>query len=588
MPLVKRLIGTILQSGSFFEARPKGRPGQFFPNEGEARAFFRRFVGTPQPLVPTRMTSGGASVSYVGDIRTQRKIDVYLTSFEAPPPPPPPDPPDLANRIVYGSRIGPFWQDAAKTIRAVVGGVDPVWVWETTGAGDFVWDGTGTIGTLAADGKGITFPTGGTSYTSTAAAAGTFSLYVCCDPHTPAAPNIVACSSSAQASFSIQPLYTGTSAYVVSGAGNDFVTDENVEATRGIAIAGTDAVIFAGEVEKPDTLGASSIASLRLGTTLPGVPFQGTIRAVLLYNVKHDAPMRAQVRSFLATTDVPQVTMQVLTHLHFEGTDGLLGPEKAALDAFQALHPDVVLTQGWNAMTFFLGAGPAVVVARYNALLKPGDEVANHFHGQYTWITPSPVTPRSLDTYTSTTIPSALGGYDVTMSSYTGTEYQQLVTFQLDNFSTNGAPRATAHVASAFLTDADTRAGLVAAGITRDLSPVPPALTAPVYGAVAQAVIASEYAGITTTSQPFTDGALLRIPCNGSMLAYGTLAQNREHFFDNVRVKRGTPLQRQIFACGFHFTAYEIGMASDFYTSIKAWAAANKVTLQFVTASAIS
>lgn len=291
-----------------------------------------------------------------------------------------------------------------------------------------------------------------------------------------------------------------------------------------------------------------------------------------------------------ASPTVYTPTVRFMAELHYEGSDSLLDPEKAALEAFRALHPEVRVTQCFNAQEYYLGADAATVTARYMALLNPNgeDEVACHFHPQGVWVTSQGVTLLLLETYASAVVPSVLSGYDVILTSYSDVDFATLLNYQLNQFQTQGFPRPTTYVAGGFLLNAQKRAVEVTCGITRDLGQVPSVLTAPVYGANLQTKSAIEYAGVTTTTQPTSSGGLIRVPTNAAMISYNPEATTLAAFDANADLALADPSYQPLHASGMHFSVSEINAMSAYVTAMKARAIVKGVALSFVRANEIN
>ncbi len=582
-------IGMIMRAGLGFDARAIGQGAQHCPNEGAAREYFRRFAGyAPQAgygQVLTR-TSGSVSVVFVPDVNRAGITDVYLQIPGAAPvpPEPPPVPPDPTHVVAYASRSGVYWQDLAKTILATNVG-DPVRVWEVPG-GDLVLH-TGTPGTLA-QGGGVTFPQGGTTYRSVLSAGAVFSLYCSINPEPGVAgANIAIASAGAELGTFLQPRANNNVLGVGLGGSFDItLPDTPFEEVRGLIANGASATWFSGTVSGSGSLAVGSIAGLQLGCTQMTWWFRGTIRAVLLYNVAHDASTRNEVVTFLNTANVTTCYLDVVTACHFEGDGGLTGASATDMLAFQAAYPTTPVTLCMAPQDFFLGTPAVDVAAAYQALQRPIDENAIHTHGQVEWITAAGVTPRLIQTFQSAVVAGT--GYFVIMSSYTQGELTTMMDFAADLFVTNGFFRPRTWLAGGYMYNAAGRAALVASGYTRDLSQVPPVLTDPIYTSAGfpnlVAKIDTEYVAVTVTSQPTLEAGLTRIPSNDSVINYNSLAINEDVLNRNIQAARGGTAK--VFVAAAHFGT--MMLLDPLYDAMIAYAAAHKVTLRFQRAKDIS
>lgn len=491
---------------------------------------------------------------------------------------------DSANIIAEASRFGPFWQDFGKTIPAVTPG-DPVRVWEVPG-GDLILTG-GSPGILAFGG-GVTFPSGGTHFTSTLSSGSTFSLYVDCDPQPGYnGTNIVACSSTAELSTWIQPYFSGS----ITGSGVGFPTggfastaDEPVERVRGMAAAGSTVTAFSGDNEFSGTYGVGSINTLRIGCSDPTFHFRGTVRSVLLYGVSHNMATRAAVRLWMAQQAAP-TTMRSVFALHVEGSESLLGAAKTSVDAYNAAHgADAPITVCASPNTYTLGATAPDITSRYQGLLGPNGELAVHVHGQNAWITILGVTTRYLETFASAITPGS--GYDTTWDSYDYGESLILFDGAADLFEAQGFPRPRTMLLGGYFGDDDNRLAMVAAGYTRDLSQVPASLTSSAYASFPnlQSKIATGYAGITPYSQPTSSGGLLRIPSTGAVLNYNSILVAKERVSRQIQAGRGSSF---VNVEGVHLDATDVDSMTAHVTWMKAYCIERAITFSGMRANQI-
>lgn len=512
-----------------------------------------------------------------------------LGGFLAPATGPEPSP-DPANDIAVFLSDAKMWQDVGKTVPAYPG--DLVEVIEVKG-GDLIREG-GTRATRTATG-GLKFANDGTRYRSVLATGGIFSLYVDLDPDTSGDPNIVVCSSSAPVGTFLQA-YAFDSAFRTNAAvgyptgGLAQAADEPVERVRGMVANGSSVVSFAGPVETAATLGVGAINTLQLGSNNPDFYCKHTINAVVLRNVADDAAMRQKYKLWMGRR-AAKARFGVAVVLHTEGGEPLSGADANAILACQALHDGVPLTLT-AAPSTFAALGAATAAARIRALLRPTDELALHTHFKQAAVTASGVTPRLVENFESASVDSDDDGYNVLASSYTRGELTQYLNYWLNIIEANNLPRPRTYLAPGYLLDADNRLSLVDAGITRDLSQVPPALTATAYNGAGygflQGKLETEYAGITPTSRPTSAGGLLRIPSTGAVYDYAAtpVSDNR------ARVSKQIIASRHGQWCwdveGIHVGATELGLISAHLTWIKAYCAERGVTPRFVRANEIT
>lgn len=492
--------------------------------------------------------------------------------------------PDPANDIAVAHRSARYWQDSGKTIPALVG--DPVEVWEVPG-GDLIRGG-GTAATRA-PGGGLQFPGGTNTYYDSSLSSGTtFTLYVDVDPEPGYAgpSNICASSSSAELSTFVQPYAGGAQSVIGVGGSFPSVADDPVERVRGMSVAGTATTIFAGGTESSTTTATGSIAGLRIGCSQTTWRFKGIVRSVVLRSVADAAPMRAAYRLWMAQ-QAPATTLRNVFALHVEGHETLDGADATAVGTFHSTHPDQPITLCANPETYEVLA-TATATARYTALLGGSDELAVHVHGWFDWVTAAGVTSRTLETYSSPSTPSATG-YDVSLDSYTLAESTTIFDYAADLFVTEGFARPTTFLAGGYLLDADNRSALVAAGYTRDLSQVPPALTSAAYTTAGyghlQGKLATEYSTITPNSQPTSSGGLIRIPSTGAVLAYNNSTVTMDRISRMIIAGIGTSF---VNVEGEHFASADIAAMQTHVTWIKAYCAERAVTFQGVRANQIS
>lgn len=596
-----RQIGTILKCGPLYQARPLGQPGQIFSTSGEARSFFRRFSGQDAPVAAGQKPVQAASVSFVGDLENDRMERVFLTASFAPPPPSQPEPPFLANVTMYLPRFAYdsgtiYWEDLAKTEPATTPGVSPVRDWRALIGTDMALV-SGTPGTLAVGG-GVAFPAGGAAYRSTTGSNNVFTVLVCCDPNPAIAyeSNFVLTSSSNEVSSFVEAnADAGGAAF---GVGGDYilnVTDDKLQGTRGISVNGTAARAFTELTRVSDTVLLGTYATYQMGTANPTFFFKGTVRSFLAYNIALDDAQITVAMQFLASGNLPPAIVDVIVPIHYEGqpSETLIGAPLTAMLALHAAHPDVPLTQCLSPSSYYtLGLPSATVTARINANLKPTDERAMHAHGQFAWITASGTTALALQTYSSTTVPSATG-YDTLLNFYSQVNFTTVATFGRQLLLGQGFQGVTTFLAGGFMIAAPQRVALVASGFTRDLSPVPPSLTSAAYIGAGlnnlQSSLAAEYPTVTPVSQPSLVGGLTLVPSNASILEYNDDDVSLAVLIGLADVYRSNPTGPvPVFSTATHYGATELTAMNAFLTRCKAWAASHNVTLRFKRANQIN
>jgi len=586
----KQHIGTIMRAGMGVEVRPMGQSAQYLPNEGAGRDYFRRFVGESpqtgyggQPRRP-----GGGKLTFTGSLLQGGVVEVYA-EYITPDPPPPPDVPPITEGLVgYASRLGPFWQDLGKTQPALIEGVDPVRVWETTN-GDFVLT-SGDPGTLAVGG-GVQFPSTPTVYKNMAwVTDDTSSVYVSSSP--PAAvpdENVVIADATNELDQWMQPFGSlGVMSVKMGGVDDGTAGDLGLEETRGIIANGSACTWFSGDfLLDTGTLGVGPWDGLQLGFSVSPFHFTGIVRSLLQYDLPHDAGQRAVSVAFLNTANVPAAVVRIVTVCHFEGTGDLAGSGKTDMDAFQAAYPTTPITMAMAPNDFYLGTPAGTVAAQYSAMLRPIDERAMHCHGQSPWITAAGVSVRVVENYQSAFSPNPDGYFEI-MSSYTAGEWTTLGTFGRSTFSDNGITAPTTFLAGGYMFTAAARAGLAASGFTRDLSPVPPLLVNQTYTAAGYtnlvARIGTEYAAIEPSSQAFSSGGMLAVPSNGGVAGYTNLGINCGVFNQNLQSARGG--DAQAYVAGEHFGS--MSTLQTLYDTLVPYCASHNATIEWVRANQIT
>lgn len=445
-----------------------------------------------------------------------------------------PDPdltvPDAANNRAYFSPAGPFWQDVARTVPATTTG-DPVKVWDdASGNGQhLIWQ-SGAVATLAAGG-GILHPATSIMTCAATTAGTSWSFYIWSDAPSPSALNFLV-GTLAGTGPQIAPMHLGGNTYFATAASNyQTIADTGDEKLRGFSMVGATGTCFVGGSWSTLGLNAVTVA----GFTIKDASYAEahTIRFVVLRNVADSHAVtnayRRHVSRLINPVNPADDVVKVVVNIHYEGQTApsvgsafnnamLLARAQIPFAKFTHCFSPVYETAGGSHATIAAGVAPLVFAGQ--------DTFGMHVHQTYSLPTAAGVTALDHPTSSSPTTPDGTG-YNVLLTAYGLADSTTVFAYAAGIISSYGYGTPTVFTAGNWITDADVRQALAAVGFTHDVSAFPPSLTGPL-PAYLQGLIATEWAALTTTSQPYDiatgSGTLRQLVSNCGMAGYDSAA----------------------------------------------------------------